>query len=253
MQQVAVQRTSFAWDVARSDYDRYIQSRANRSGENMMHDASQSDLISPEFQEHIKNFLFIDGLMQDRYAGERFVPLQDQYKMRDLFLFLLNGSKRKPGVKDQKTDWEFIWESQYERKYGPLDWVPPEPKSPFDENGDVAGPTLIPSIRHVVDGDTIMIQQNPGSRVLQGVRLLGVDAPEINGPDPVGAAKYQDELEEALLQALENGDNIYLVQDDRFGKTDQYGRILAWLWIGDTPFYKVEDLLPHRDPSGGDN
>ena len=246
VQQKIVQRHSFAYDVARPDFDRMTLDRSNRSGQSMLFEAAQSDKIVPEFQEHIENFIFIDNLMGDRYNDERFVPLEDQYLMRDKFLFLMNGSK------DQKTDWEGIWKSQYERKYGPLDWIPPEPKSPFDENGDVAGGVIRPSIRQVVDGDSIMIQEHPGSKRLNGIRLLGVDAPEMGGPDPDGALLYWNRLKDALLTGLENGDSIYFVQDPRFGKTDQYGRILAWLWIGDTPFYNVEDLLPHRDPSGGE-
>jgi hypothetical protein len=244
VQQVAVQRENFVYDVARPDYDRYILDRSNRSGQNMMYEAAQSDLVSPEFQDHIKNFLFIDGLMGDRYDDEAFVPLQDQLKMSEMFMFVMKGSK------DQKTDWEGIWEQQYERSYGPLGWTPPEPLSPLDENGQVAGGVIQPYIRHIVDGDTILMQTSRGSQVLNSVRLLGIDAAEVKGPDAEAGAKAEADLKEAILQAVENGDSIYLVQDDRFGKTDHYGRMLAWLWIGDTPYYNVEDLLPSRTPSG---
>ena len=35
-----------------------------------------------------------------------------------------------------------------------------------------------------------------------------------------------------------------------FGAVDPYGRELAWLWIGDSPFWFEEEMLPNRDPSG---
>jgi endonuclease YncB( thermonuclease family) len=166
--------------------------------------------------------------------------------MRDEFLYIMNGSK------DQKTDWVGIWEEQYQRSYGPLDWTAPEPASPFDENGDVSGATILPQIRQVVDGDTLLIKEYKGSPTVNSVRILGVRADELSGPNRENALDQTEELENALLQAVNNGDNIYLVRDTRFGNTDRYGRMLAWLWIGDQPFYKPEDLMPNLDPTGGD-
>ena len=183
--------------------------------------------------------------MRDRYREESHVARQDQLMMREKFMFIMLGSK------DQRTNWEGIWKEQYERDYGPLDWEAPEPKSPFDENGDVAGYTMLPSVRHVVDGDTLLIQEYKGSPGLNAVRLLGIRAAEVDGEDQTKALDQEEALKDALLNATESGDNIYLVRDERFGNTDRYGRMLAWLWVGDQPFYNPEDLLPHQDPSGG--
>jgi hypothetical protein len=88
--------------------------------------------------------------------------------------------------------------------------------------------------------------------VLNNVRLLGLRAQEIYGPNSEEALQQQRELKAALLQATRNGDSIYLVRDPRFGNTDRYGRMLAWLWIGDEPYYVPDDLRPHQDPSGAE-
>jgi hypothetical protein len=243
VQQTIVQRTSPIFDVVRPDYDRYIGDRTVSSGRNMLYEAAQSALVDEEFQDRIHKFLFRDQLIKDR---DGHVPRQDQDKMREEFMFIAEGAK------DQKTDWEGIWKEQFARSYGPLDWTPPEPKSPFDENGDVAGGVTIPSIRHVVDGDTLLIQEYPGSPRLQSVRLLGLRAEEVTGPNREVALEQENALKDAILQGIENGDNIYLVRDQRFGNTDMYGRMLAWLWIGDKPYYFPEQQSPTFDPSGGE-
>lgn len=245
VQQIVTQQHTPAFDLVRPDYDRYIEDRSNRSGQNMLFEAAQSDLVAPEYQEAIHKFLFEEELMRDRYREESHVALQDQIMMREKFLFIMHGSK------DQRTNWEGIWKEQYERDYGPLDWTPPEPASPFDENGDVGSRTMLPSVRHVVDGDTLLIQEYKGSPGLNAVRLLGIRAAEVDGPEQEKALEQEEALKDALLNAAQSGDNIYLVRDERFGNTDRYGRMLAWLWIGDEPFYNEEDLLPHQDPSGG--
>ncbi len=95
------------------------------------------------------------------------------------------------------------------------------------------------------------MQAYKGAPQLNAVRLLGVDAEEKFGTNSEEAHRQWKDLSDAILQARENGDRIYLVRDDRFGQTDQYGRMLAWLWIGDEPYYFEEHLIPNREPSGG--
>jgi endonuclease YncB( thermonuclease family) len=241
VQQQIVQRTSPIFDVVRPAYDRYIADRSVTSGRNMLYEAAQSDLVAPEFQEKIHQFLFKNDLVGQRAKDSR-VTRNEQDQMREDFLYIMHGSK------DQKTDWNGIWKEQYQRRYGPLDWVSPEPASPFDANGDVDGDVIIPSVRHVVDGDTILIQNYPGSPTLNSVRILGIRAEEVNGPNADKALEQENALKDAIVQAANNGDSIYLVRDSRFGDTDRYGRMLAWLWIGKTPFYNVEDLSPVYDP-----
>ena len=81
---------------------------------------------------------------------------------------------------------------------------------------------------------------------MKEVRLLGVNARDY-GPDPRGAAEDQRRLQEALSTAVANGDTIYLVRDpEQMGSnTDKYGRELAWLYLGDEPWYFAEEMLPN--------
>lgn len=243
VQQLVVQRNEPVFDVVRPDYDRYVAERTVGSGRNMLFEAAQSDLVDIEFRDRIEQYLFKHDLIGQRAETGR-ITRAEQDQMREEFLFLMHGAK------DQKTDWEGIWKEQFARKYGPLDWIPPEPASPFDENGEVAGHVLMPSVRHVVDGDTILIQEYPGSPTLNSVRLLGIRAEEVTGINRERALEQENALKDAIVQGVQNGDNIYLVRDPRFGNTDRYGRMLAWLWIGETPFYFEEDLAPTQDPGG---
>ena len=249
VQQIITQAHNPIYDVARPEYDRYIRDRSNSSGRNMMFELAQSGLISEDMQAKVHEFLFVEDMMQQRRTEDRVngITLADQNRIRREFMFILNGSK------DQKTDWEGIWSEQYEKDYGPLAWTPPLPRSPFDENGNLIGAAMTPEIREIVDGDTILVGAHPGGTTLNSWRLLGIRAPEIGGPDGDAALDAEEALKDAIVQGVTNGDRIYLVRDQRFGNTDHYGRGLAWLWIGDTPYYNEEDLRPHQDPSGGDN
>lgn len=245
IQQTIAQRHNPILDLIRPSYDYYIGDRSTQSERTMLYEAAQSDLVTPEYQERIHEFLFKDQLMRERRAKDRRngLGLADQTRMREEFLFIMNGAK------DQKTDWEGIWDAQYKRLYGPLDWTPPEPRAPFDEDGRLASDVMIPQIDHVVDGDTLLFRMHRNSPINTSVRLLGIRAPDRSEGE--AALEATEALKDALLKAAEEGDNIYLVRDERFGTTDHYGRMLAWLWIGDTPYYEPNDLRPHQDPSGG--
>jgi len=254
-QQVYVQQKTPTFAVARPAYNRYVAERGTRTGRDLMHEAAQSDLISEDVRETIQQFLFKDQIMNDRRQADRRngLSLSDQQRMRDEFLYIMKGSKvTEMDIKDEETDmtpWEMIWEEQYEDTYGPLDWEPPEPISPLKDDGSINDNVLLPSIKIVHDGDTIQIQEYPGSPNLRAVRLLGIRAPELGGKDNEAAIEAEEALKDAIVQGVNNGDRIYLVRDSRFGNTDHYGRMLAWLWIGDTPYYNPDDLRPHQDPS----
>lgn len=78
------------------------------------------------------------------------------------------------------------------------------------ENKDV-------SVKRIIDGDTIVLQ---GGRL---VRLIGIDAPEINtrfGPRA-----------RAFLKELIRGKSVRLVFD--VNKTDRHGRALAYVYKND--------------------
>ena len=248
LQQQIVQ-TSPIFSIVQPSYDRYTGDRSISTGENALHQLAQSTEVHEDYQDEIKRWLFENDLMGIRWKDMRRngLSLADQTKMRESFLAMWVGSK------DESLDWQGIWDEQYKRRYGPLDWTTPEPISPVDEEGRMKGGVMAPFITHVVDGDTLEFKQDKNSPIKNSVRLLGIRAPETSGPEREDAFAATVRLMDALLKAARDGDRIYLVRDERFGNTDRYGRMLAWLWIGDTPYYNPEDLRPHQDPTGGDN
>jgi micrococcal nuclease len=102
------------------------------------------------------------------------------------------------------------------------------------------------AVTHVVDGDTIHVQC--GARV-EKVRYIGIDAPEIHpsrGAPRSAGPQPRDDLwralpfwgEEpggreatALNRRLVGGRHVRLELDVR--ARDQYGRLLAYVWVGD--------------------
>lgn len=83
-------------------------------------------------------------------------------------------------------------------------------------------------ITNVVDGDTLDVLQSDGTE--QRVRLIGIDTPEVYG----GVECYGPEASErakALIAAA--GSRGRLELDDSQGRLDRYGRLLAYVWLGD--------------------
>lgn len=78
------------------------------------------------------------------------------------------------------------------------------------------------NVYYVIDGDSLDIIG--GERI----RLLGIDAPEVNEPNG------EEALEE--LQKLVENEEIELEFDPEAQPfpRDNYGRLLAYVWIGDT-------------------
>jgi micrococcal nuclease len=81
------------------------------------------------------------------------------------------------------------------------------------------------TVRRVSDGDTFRCRD--GRRV----RLTGIDSPELE-QQPFGLA-----AREALLRLLPPGITVRLETD--VAPLDQYGRVLAYAWIGDTLINEV--------------
>jgi micrococcal nuclease len=83
------------------------------------------------------------------------------------------------------------------------------------------------TVVRVVDGDTIYVQL--GDRV-EKIRYIGVNSPEIHHPikgeEPGGRAAA--EVNRRLVQ----GHHVRLELDVR--TRDRYGRLLAYVWAGDT-------------------
>jgi endonuclease YncB( thermonuclease family) len=159
---------------------------------------------------------------------------------------------------DSVFPWKNVWAEGYASTFGKLDWTIPTPPV-IEDNPNAYRPFLW----NIVDGDTLVVSQEanaplidfPGEDFdaltqvadtkpkLYKVRLLGVDAPELTSEE--GAAWLQ-RLTDAIMEANEKGLPITLVRDpDQFGSnTDFYGRELAWLFIGDVPYYFEEHFEP---------
>lgn len=82
------------------------------------------------------------------------------------------------------------------------------------------------TVVRVVDGDTVHVRV--GS-VVEKVRYIGVDAPEIHHPrrgeEPGGRQAA------AVNRALVGGQRVRLELDVQ--SRDRYGRLLAYVWVGD--------------------
>lgn len=86
-------------------------------------------------------------------------------------------------------------------------------------------------VSKVVDGDTFRV--NDGTEKGMRVRLIGVDAPESRntGRKKIG---YFGKQSKAYLQKLLTGKKVRLEFD--VGKTDRYGRTLAYVYLQDGTF-----------------
>ena len=84
-------------------------------------------------------------------------------------------------------------------------------------------------VTYVYDGDTVEVELR-GERMK--VRYIGVDTPEIDQP-------YYEEALEANLQLVKNED-VILERD--VSNTDQYGRLLRYVYLTDGTFVNAELL-----------
>ena len=80
------------------------------------------------------------------------------------------------------------------------------------------GPGETASVAFVIDGDTVELAD--GRRV----RYIGIDTPERDQPYAADAT--------ALNRSLVEGQDVWLETDVQ--STDRYGRLLAYVWAGDT-------------------
>jgi micrococcal nuclease len=93
-----------------------------------------------------------------------------------------------------------------------------ERQSPFPESGTVV---------RVADGDTVTVQFSDG--VERRVRLIGVDAPEMD--DPREEVAWRAFLSRRFAFHHLYRRSVRLTFD--FSPQDEYGRVLAYLWIGE--------------------
>lgn len=81
-----------------------------------------------------------------------------------------------------------------------------------------------------VDGDTAKFKLN---NEIITVRFLGIDTPETVHTQKE-EQPYGKEASYYTKEKLENAKKIKIEYDDKASKTDQYDRILAWIWVDDS-------------------
>jgi micrococcal nuclease len=91
--------------------------------------------------------------------------------------------------------------------------------------GSLKNRGLVITVSRVVDGDTVEVI--PEVDDLTEVRLIGVDTPETSHPT-YGEQPYGQQAKEFTVSQLE-GERVALEFD--MEKVDQYGRLLAYLWL----------------------
>ena len=85
-----------------------------------------------------------------------------------------------------------------------------------------------------VDGDTAKFILN-GEEIT--ARFLAIDTPETKHPTK-GVEPYGPEASEYTCNKLKNAKKIVLEYDSKGGKTDKYGRYLAWIWVDNSLLQK---------------
>lgn len=118
---------------------------------------------------------------------------------------------------------------------------PAETSSPAHEAAARLGTERVRRyIERVVDGDTIVV--NDG-HYIETVRLLGIDAPETNSATGKAPECYASEATQALRTLLPVGTAVLLETDPSQDTYDQYGRLLAYVYVAETPQRSVNETL----------
>ena len=112
----------------------------------------------------------------------------------------------------------------------------------LDRNGtsrkktDLNGPY---AVERIVDGDTIVVNSE-GSSVK--IRLIGIDTPESVAPAMSGKENSEEgKTASEYLKELIGGKEVYLEYD--VSRNDQYGRVLAYVYLDDKTTMIQEVLL----------
>ncbi|MDX5321544.1 MAG: thermonuclease family protein [Bacteroidota bacterium] len=90
-------------------------------------------------------------------------------------------------------------------------------------------------VTQVIDGDTFWI--NDGSEKWKKVRFIGIDCPETRKTRKKEVGYYGKEAKEYVQKRL-NGQSVRLEFD--VDQTDQYGRLLAYVYLKDGTFLNAE-------------
>lgn len=81
----------------------------------------------------------------------------------------------------------------------------------------------------VIDGDTIRVDI---AGIVETVRLIGIDAPEISRPGRPGPDYFGPQAAQYAKKLLENK-SVYLIPDPMHSNRDKYGRLLRYVFLED--------------------
>ena len=117
--------------------------------------------------------------------------------------------------------------------------VPPSRKSCYNFR--------VIEINRVLDGDTIDVTIDLGFDLYkkERVRVAGVDTPEKRTKDDEEKALGYDAthwLEDKLNGAI-TGDDDLVIRTELVGGVGKYGRLLGWLYIGDSDLSLNEQMI----------
>lgn len=101
---------------------------------------------------------------------------------------------------------------------------------------DLSGPVV-----RVIDGDTIVVQLDGTS---EHVRYIGIDTPEMDDERP--AVRRRAVAAKEANARLVDGRRVRLELDAE--RRDRYGRLLAYVWVGDTLVNEVLVRTGHAAP-----
>jgi micrococcal nuclease len=117
--------------------------------------------------------------------------------------------------------------------------VPPTPiVEPTSAAADPQRPTQGLSsarVTRVIDGDTAEVLVGTQART---VRLIGIDAPEVAGPESPVECFGREAL--ARARALLEGQTVSLESDPTQDELDQYRRTLSYVWLADGRLFNLE-------------
>ena len=105
----------------------------------------------------------------------------------------------------------------------------------------------VTSVDRVLDGDTIDVTIDLGFDLYkkERVRIAGVDTPEKRTRDLEEKALGLDATNwmKATLEDTINGENELIIRTELKGGVGKYGRLLGWLYIGDSDISLNEQMI----------
>ncbi|MGP5364465.1 thermonuclease family protein [Brachybacterium tyrofermentans] len=114
------------------------------------------------------------------------------------------------------------------------------PESPFLEAGQTPAATGgEATVVRVIDGDTLAVEPSETLPATNDegtehvVRVLGIDAPEMNYHDDAEPECGAQEATDYLEEMLPAGARVTLVHDGQADRVDRYGRTLAYVELED--------------------